>query len=427
MMRTLGPRRGLQRPPAWRIGPLWGLVLLSGFLLGADRPAGLADVRDVRTWSYADYTRVVVEMTGPVKLVGDDLSRLAADKKAGRPDRLYIDLQGVWVGRDYLEGIPVEDGLLQDVRLGQFTLENSRLVIDLQRYGHHRLFTLEAPHRLVIDVFGERPPERASPQRSPRTLQASHPPRGRLPVASRPVRTVVIDAGHGGKDPGAIGLGGLREKDVNLKLARLLKRRLEARSFNVVMTRDDDRFIDLEERTVIAESAKGDVFISIHANASQRRSTRGIEIYYLDENHERHSIELAARENGIQPRQVDGLQRTLAKLRVSEASAHSQKLASIVHHDVISGLEATYRGNSPDLGVKKGPFYVLFMSTMPSILVETGFLTNKGDANLLRSDRYLDTFAAQLASGLGHYRNQMAEPETLRASSDRVLPAVGAR
>jgi N-acetylmuramoyl-L-alanine amidase len=280
----------------------------------------------------------------------------------------------------------------------------------------------------VVDVFGERSPDRVHPQRSARALPASRTPNGRLPVASRPVRTVVIDAGHGGKDPGAIGQGGLREKDVNLKLARMLKSRLEARSFNVVMTRDDDRFIDLEERTVIAESAKGDVFISIHTNASRRRSTRGIEIYYLDENHERHSIELAARENGIQPRQVDGLQRTLAKLRVSEASVHSKKLAEMVHENVMSGLDVNYRSNSPDLGVKKGPFYVLFMSTMPSILVETGFLTNKGDAKLLRSDRYLDTFAAQLASGLGRYRNAMSAPMTLRASHDSSgLPPVGAR
>jgi len=272
--------------------------------------------------------------------------------------------------------------------------------------GHHRLFTLEAPHRLVIDVFGERPPDRPRPERSPRTLQASLPPKGRLPVASRPVRTVVIDAGHGGKDPGAIGLGGLREKDVNLKLARMLKRRLEARSFNVVMTRDADRFIDLEERTVIAESAKGDVFISIHANASQRRSTRGIEIYDLDENHERHSIELAARENGIHPKQVEGLQRTLAKLRVSEASAHSQKLARIVHHDVITGLDATYRG-SPDLGVKKGPFYVLFMSSMSSLLVETGFVTNRDDAKLLRSSAYQRVLAERIAEGIERYRQQV--------------------
>jgi len=403
---------------------LVALALAALCLLGAERPKGLADVAAVRTWSYPDYTRVVIELTQPVRLVGDDLTRLAADRKAGRPDRLYVDLAGVWVGRDYLDGIPIEDGLLQDVRLGQFTLHNSRVVIDLERYGHHRLFTLESPHRLVVDVFGERGPGRDAP---PRTVRTARTPNGRLPVASRPVRTVVIDAGHGGKDPGAIGQGGLREKDVNLKLARMLKKRLEARSFRVVMTRSDDHFVDLEERTAIAESSKGDVFVSIHANAARRQSTRGIEIYYLDENHERHSIEVAARENGIQPRQVDGLQKTLAKLRVSEASIHSRKLAEMVHHDVITGLDSVYKG-SPDLGVKRGPFYVLFMSSMPSILVETGFLTNKRDASLLRSDRYLDTFAAQIASGLGHYRNTVTTPPTLRASADDSgLPAVGAR
>ncbi len=417
-------RKTANRKDARRLGWIAVLAFVALVAIAAERPKGLADVREVRTWSYPDYTRVVVELTAPVDLVSEDLTRLAANRKANRPDRLYIDIAGVWVGRDYLEGIPIEDGLLQDVRLGQYTLHNSRLVIDLQSYGRHRLFTLEAPHRLVIDVFGERGANVGAPTRSVSTSKSKS---GRLPVTARRVRTVVIDPGHGGKDPGAVGHGGMFEKVVNLKLAKLLKRRLEARSFRVFMTRDDDRFVDLEERTAIAESAGGDVFVSIHANASRRRSTRGIEIYYLDENHERHSIEVAARENGIQPRHVDGLQRTLAKLRVSEASVHSKKLAEIVHHDVITGLDSVYRG-SPDLGVKRGPFYVLFMSSMPSILVETGFLTNKRDASLLRSERYLDTFAAQIAAGLGHYRNSVSKTDTLRASSDGDrLPAVGAR
>ena len=129
MTRRKGTRaeraRGLSRGQ-WAL-----LAAASLLLLGVERPKGLADVADVRTWSYPDYTRVVIELTKPVRLVGDDLTRLAADRKAKRPDRLYIDLAGVWVGRDYLDGIPIEDGLLEDVRLGQYTLHNSRLVIDL--------------------------------------------------------------------------------------------------------------------------------------------------------------------------------------------------------------------------------------------------------------------------------------------------------
>ena len=235
----------------------------------------------------------------------------------------------------------------------------------------------------------------------------------------------MIDPGHGGKDPGAIGYGGVREKDVNLRLAKLLAKRLRARSFRVVMTRDDDRYIDLEERTVIAESASGDVFVSLHANAARRKNLRGIEIYYLDEDHRRHNLTVAARESGLEPSQVDSLQKTLSRLRVGEVSTHSRALADHVHDDLMKGLAVTYAG-VPDLGVKRGPFYVLFMSSMPAILVENGFLTNRRDARLLRSEDYLDTVARQIAAGIGHYRNR-GHQLTAEARRESDLPPVGAR
>jgi N-acetylmuramoyl-L-alanine amidase len=288
------------------------------------------------------------------------------------------------------------------VRLRQNTPSTSRLVVDLDRYGRHNYFTLRSPDRVVIDVYGDAKKKSNSARRQ----SAADPPgNSRLSMGSRRLTTVVIDPGHGGRDPGAVGIGGVHEKDVNLKLARLLAKRLLARSFEVVLTRNDDRFLDLEERTAIAESARGDIFISIHSNASDNRRLRGIEIYYLDQEDDRHNLEVAARENGVEPDQVDTLQQTLARLRVAEASQHSRTLATYVHGDLTHGLSQTY-GKVPDLGVKTAPFYVLFMSSMPAILVETGFLTNPADAKLLANDRYLDVMAAQIAAGLGHYRNR---------------------
>jgi N-acetylmuramoyl-L-alanine amidase len=364
-------------------------------LLGVDRPPGLGDVREVRTWSYKDYTRVVLELSREVELPEAGLVRLAANRRAGRPERLYLDVPGIWVGLRYEDGIEVGDGLLQGVRVGQNTLRRSRLVIDLERYDHHRLFTLASPPRIVVDVFGAR---------KKRQRDSS----GRLPAGLRRVHTVVVDPGHGGRDPGATGIGGLREKDVNLSIAKRLAKRLEGRGFEVVLTRDDDRSLNLEERTAIAESAGGDVFISIHANASRRAKTRGIEIYTLDENHERHSLDVAARENGVPASKLDPLQRALARLRVDEVGSHSERLASLVHDEVISAAKKTNR-SQPDLGVKKGPFYVLFMSSMSSVLVETGFLTNKKDAELLRSAKYQRVLAESIAKGVAGYRQQMEQ------------------
>jgi N-acetylmuramoyl-L-alanine amidase len=245
----------------------------------------------------------------------------------------------------------------------------------------------------VIDVYGRRAPVAPAPG-------------GALPPALRPVRTVVVDPGHGGLDPGAIGVGGLREKEITLRVARALGKRLAEQGFRVVHTREGDRTLSLEERTAIAESVDGDVFVSIHANAAPRRSVHGIETYYLDENHERHALNLAARENGIPHGEVNVLQRTLAKLHIEEVSPRSRRLAALVQDQVVRGLPQGSRPN--DLGVKKGPFYVLFLSNMPAILVEAGFLTNRGEARRLRDVDYLDDLAGQITLGLTRYRDASA-------------------
>jgi N-acetylmuramoyl-L-alanine amidase len=371
------------------------LVLLVPILMGVERPPGLGDVRDVRTWSYEGYTRVVLELTHEVRLPESGLVRLGANRFAGRPERLYLDVPGVWVGRRYESGIEVGDGLLAGVRLGQNTLSHSRLVIDLERYDHHRLFTLASPPRIVIDVYGDRPTFKRDSS-------------GRLPTELRRVHTIVVDPGHGGRDPGATGIGGLHEKTVNLSIAKRLAKRLESRGFKVILTRSSDQTLDLEERTAIAESAGGDVFISIHANASRRAKTRGLEIYTLDENHERHSLDVASRENGVPAAKLDPLQRALARLRVGEAGSYSKRLANLVHASVIEGARKSKR-SVPDLGLKKGPFYVLFMSSMSSVLVETGFLTNKRDAKLLRSTKYQRELAEEIAEGVHRYRQQIEQ------------------
>lgn len=377
---------------------LLALVCCLPMLLGAKRPSGLADVEAIRTWSYADYTRVVVELTDEAKLEINELVRLAPDEGAGRPERLYLDVPGVWVGRRFETGVDVGDGLLEGVRLGQNTLMTTRLVIDLERYDHHRLFTLAGPPRIVVDVYG-------APAGGPESKDKNEAG-GRLPTELRRVHTVVVDPGHGGRDPGATGIGGLREKDVNLAIALTLVTRLRARGFEVVLTRGADNTVSLEERTAVAESSGGDVFISIHANAAKRESVRGIEVYTLDANHERHSLDVAARENGVPAAKLDALQRALAQIRVGELSSQSAKLAEFVHDRVIRGAQSRDE-TLPDLGVKKGPFYVLFMSSMSSVLVETGFVTNERDARLLRSAKYQAVLAEQIAAGVDRYRQQI--------------------
>jgi N-acetylmuramoyl-L-alanine amidase len=252
----------------------------------------------------------------------------------------------------------------------------------------------------VLDIYGQRDSDESLnwPDRPGGARE------GRLSPEARLVRTVVVDPGHGGADPGAIGVGGLREKDVTLRLAKALTKKLRAMGFRVVTTRESDRTVSLEERTAIAEAARGDVFISLHANAARRRSVQGIETYYPDQNHERHSLRVAMRENGVTRDELDDLQRTLAKLRIGEMSPRSELLASLVQEQLTQSMPPRY-GTIQDLGAKKGPFYVLFLSNMPAILIEAGFVTNQIEAKRLRDAGFIDSIASEIADGVELYRD----------------------
>jgi N-acetylmuramoyl-L-alanine amidase len=371
--------------------------------LGADRPS---DVRGIRHWSYPEFTRVAIELSRPTRA---SLDRLGADARAGRPERLYLDLADLWVGHHLDAPIPVGDGLLRGIRVGQFTSDTARVVIDLQRYDRHQIRMLTNPHRVLIDVYGTRgrpaPPELPAVAAAPPSRAPEPNPPAVLPPGMRRVQTVVVDAGHGGTDPGALGPDGLREKDVTLGVALELEKRLSARGFRVVMTRRGDRTISLEERTALAEGVGGDVFVSIHVNAAARRQAHGIETYYLDRTHERHTLRVAARENGVPPNALDPLQRAVAGLRISEVGASSATLARTVHGELIRGVQGAF-GSVANLGVMQGPFHVLFLSSAPSILVEVGFLTHRAEAKRLSTRWYRQVLAEHLARGLAQYRSQ---------------------
>ena len=366
----------------------------------AGEHADRVKVLGVRHWSYDEYTRVVIELSGPVR--AGRLQRLYADAAASRPDRLYVDLPNVWVGHDWDTPQPVVDGLLSAVRLGQFESEAARAVIDLARYERHRTFALSGPDRLVIDVFGPREARRDT-ELAPELPDVAAMARG-MPAPERKL-LVVLDPGHGGDDPGTLGPRGLVEKEITLAVARSAKQRLEARGFDVLLTRDRDRTLSLEERTAFAEGANGDVFVSIHVNAAPRPKLRGIETYYLDANHERHALRVAARESGVQPGQLDELQRALAGFKVSEVGSRSADLAQAIHGEVVGGVREAY-GDAVDLGVKRGPFHVLFLSDAPAVLVEIGFVTNSQEAKRLRTKLYREVIAEQIARGLARYRKQ---------------------
>jgi N-acetylmuramoyl-L-alanine amidase len=225
------------------------------------------------------------------------------------------------------------------------------------------------------------------------------------------VRRVVIDAGHGGHDTGAIGPTGVREKDVALSVTQKLKTKLEALGLEVVLTRDDDTFIALDERTRIANREHGDLFISIHCNAAPSKSLRGVETYTLNTSSNRYSVRLAARENATTERGINDLQYILADLATKANTGESQRLADRVQRSIIRGLSKDYKGVR-DLGTKEALFVVLLGAKMPSILVETSFLSNPEDEQRLASAEYQQLLADQIAeavSGFLDERNKVAQ------------------
>ncbi len=213
------------------------------------------------------------------------------------------------------------------------------------------------------------------------------------------VRRVVVDAGHGGHDTGAIGRGGTREKDVALTIALRLREVLGRAGLEVILTREDDTFVPLEERARRANEAKGDLFVSIHCNSAPGRGLRGIETYSLNTASDRYSIRLAARENASSEKRISDLQFILADLATKANTEESIRLARQVHTSLVEHLRQRHR-EIRDLGTKQALFYVLLGVKMPAILVETSFLSNTEEERRLSSKWYQSDAAEAIATGI---------------------------
>lgn len=246
-------------------------------------------------------------------------------------------------------------------------------------------------------------PTRPRKDRSDKLTSAA----GRSPAPSTDPFRIVIDPGHGGKDPGAIGVGGLEEKEVVLDVAKRVDAILAKHPrLNVILTRSDDRFISLENRTTLATERQADLFISIHANSSPRRDTQGLETYVLGRSTDEDARTTAERENTASgetgTQNLDAvIQTMLDDLSDSTREEHSLELAHTVTQSVLRGVGKRYRVT--DLGIKRAPFYVLLNTDMPSILSELAFLSNPADAARLAQTAFRQHLAEGLAAGILDY------------------------
>jgi N-acetylmuramoyl-L-alanine amidase len=341
-------------------------------------------------------------------------NHLPANRATDTPSRLYIDLSGAKVAPG-VKDIPIGDGLLKTARIAQYRPDIVRVVLDMESIKDYKIFTFSDPFRIIIDVKGgqraeiSRLPETGiapmppPPVPPPELRQTEEKPKSSARPAIAKVRRIVVDPGHGGHDPGAIGAGGVREKDVvlqiGLKLAKELKERL---GLDVVMTRSTDVFLELQERTAIANKVGADLFVSVHANASPNRNTAGIETYYLNLAKTQKAAQLAAKENGTTLEKVSILQAVLFDLMANYKLNDSAHLAEEVQMALYGKISSRHAG-ARNLGVKQGPFYVLVGATMPSILVEVAFLSNEREERLLQDPHYQNEVATGIMEGIKKY------------------------
>jgi len=335
------------------------------------------EVKNIRFWSSKEYTRVVVDLTNPVEYLG---------KRLSNPDRLFFDLKGTFLSKAVKTSLDIKDGILRSIRVGQYSSDTVRVVLDIEVIKDYQVFILDNPVRFVIDVYGEGRTSKMDMQ--------------------LPKRRVVIDPGHGGHDPGAVGPNGLFEKDVVLDIALKLKKELEANSlYDVFLTRDKDVFIPLEERTAFANKMSADLFVSIHANASPRREAKGIETYLLNWTDDEEAMRVAARENAISLRKMKAMNQKMDIVKVIMDDLFRQikrdesiKLAHYVQNSLIKNCENRY-----NLGVKQALFYVLFGARMPSVLIEVSFISNPEEEELLSEDEYRFKIAKAIYEGIEKY------------------------
>lgn len=422
----------------------------------------MPQVTNLRHWNGENFTRVVVELEGDVKW---ESARIANPDRIYF-DLYKAKLSSTLAGKTF----EVEGGFLKSIRVAQNQLGTVRVVLDVDKVKDFSVFMLPDPHRLVVDVYGEgvavakaESPEPKPAETHPAPAKAeknekrtekekveaarNDPPKETGPAKAKPretekekkereasealreptaaartregelsttralglkIRRVVIDAGHGGHDTGTIGPTGLMEKelclDVALRLGKMLRERIP--EIDVIYTREDDTFIPLENRAPIANQARGDLFISVHANSSRQKTARGIETYYLNFASDTEALEVASRENALSQASVSDLQDMVKKIARHDKIEESKELAREVQDSLSARMRRVSKYNK-DRGVKKAPFVVLIGTNMPAILAEISFISNPADEALLKRPDHRHRVVEGLFNGLKQYMENL--------------------
>ena len=393
------------------------LILASSSFLQTPSPAAqpsTVEVYNLRSYTHPTHTRIVVD-------IGKLREFSSAELKD--PDRIFVDiyqarLNPILLGKTYV----ARCDYIKEVRIAQKNATTVRVVaeLDLAKVERYQVFPLFDPFRVVIDIFPKEtaaaPPATPPGQQTP-TVPTEKPAKLPEPTADGysmarqlglGIQRVVLDPGHGGEDPGAIGKKGLKEKDVVLAVASELRTLLATKGLEVIMTRESDIYIPLENRPVIANQQKADLFISIHANANRNRKKRGVQAFYLNFSPDPQVNEIAALENATSTKRIGEMQDTLKKIVQNSKILESRDLAYKIHGNLVKSLSEHYSAIE-SLGVRGGPFWVLIGGEMPSVLIEISHLSNAQEEERLKSPAYRRQVALGIYEGIQEYMRSLGK------------------
>jgi len=349
----------------------------------------MGQLERVRHYSDATHTRVVFDLDRELE------HRMG---EVASPPRVFIDLIGAVLPEDLPRTLTVGGTGVRQIRVAMNRPGVVRVVLDLESAGGYSIFSLADPHRLVLDV--------PSPEMSERLANARRPPApeggGEARQLGFGIRRIVVDPGHGGVAPGAIGRAGTTEKDLALDISRRLAENLRRSGYEVMLTRNGDESVPLENRPDFATRQDADLFVSVHINSSANGSLSGFETYYLDLATDPTAAETAFRENDMVAGGIGNLDDVLDEIVKNANKRESRDLAQSIQDSLVLQTSKSY-SDVRDLGVKHAPFVVLIGASMPAVLVECSFLSHEQEGQRLGDPAYRQQVADAIHIGIANY------------------------
>ncbi len=409
----------LSRSSAQKSSPPKGVAvasLASGTIpAGVTQPDPLASVSRVSPQKRGDVIRITISLDQPSswKIQHETGSK-------GKAPRLILDLEGTAPAKAVKSGARYKEmGIFSRYSVDySATDKRTRMEFDFSSLRRYTVKTEKSPFRIIVEATASSKAladgiSIAEP--SPGTSKTASSTAAHTPKVTPPrdvaeqlglcVKTIVIDPGHGGKDPGT-SHNNITERELTLDVSKRLGSVLRAAGYNVVFTRERDAWVSLSERSNFAVKKKGDLFISIHVNASAKPNVSGFETYYLDLAGNKESVRLAALENSGTNHRLGEMEAILTDLLLSARIQESRKLATEIQKNTVSHIKK--RGHQVNNnGTKGAPFHVLIGSSMPGVLVEIGYCTNSAEAKRLKQSKYRDALAEGIANGIHNYARQL--------------------